>query len=109
MPSPVVGLRSKRELISSFLAPSSTRATSRMRTSWPSEPRLTTTSRNSSSVVSRPSPVSVNWNACWLSLGGCATCPATICSFCSCSAATTSLEVKPRAASNCGFTQIRIE
>ena len=61
---------------------------------------------NCSGSVSRPSVVTVIWNAWPDGFGGWPTCPAATCTFCRARAAITSCVVSCRAASLSGSSQI---
>jgi len=65
-------------------------------------------SPNCSALASRPSVLTVTWKADEVS-GCCPTEPAATCTFCSRSAATTSLAVSPRVATRDGSSQTRME
>ena len=69
---------------------------------------FTITSANSSSVASRPWVFTDSWNSVPCGAGIEPTTPAATCAFCSRKAATTSFEVRLRAASFCGSSQMRM-
>ena len=80
-----------------------------MRTIEPSAvSALTMTSANSASLLSRPCVLTASWKSVWPGEGGAPTTPAATCAFCSRSAFTTSAEVRLRAASLPGSSQMRI-
>jgi hypothetical protein len=90
------------------LAPSSTRATSRMRTVEPSGSARRMMAPNSSTVSSCPRTCTLYWNCWFFGTGNAPICPAGACWFCSLIAWKTSVGEMPRRDMRSGLSHTRM-